>query len=150
MLHYYMRMDSEKIIYQQLKRRGFKLTRGRKSIINIFIDRNRPLSAAEIMDSLHKGKINLHKTTVYRELEFLLDRNIIRQLQFTDRKKMYEILTDDHHHHLVCKNCQKIEKVASAALETEIQFLENEILADSSFKNIRHSLEFFGLCRQCQ
>lgn len=143
-------MSISKNIYNKLKSNGFKLTRGRKSIINIFIDRNQPVSAVEITNSLHQKKINLHKTTIYRELEFLLDRNIIRQLQFTDRKKMYEILTDDHHHHLVCKNCQKIEKVASAALETEIQFLENEILTDSSFKNIRHSLEFFGLCRQCQ
>lgn len=137
-------------IYQNLKKRGFKLTRGRKSIINIFIDRNRPLSAAEIMDSLHKGKINLHKTTVYRELEFLLSQNIIRQLQFADRKKMYEILTDDHHHHLICKNCQKTEKVSSVALETNIHTLEKEILTHSNFKNVRHSLEFFGLCRQCQ
>lgn len=143
-------MGKKEKIYQKLKSRGFKLTRGRKSIINIFIDRNRPISAAEILDRLHKKRIFLHKTTIYRELEFLLRLNIIKQLQFADRKKIYEILTDDHHHHLVCKNCQKTEKIASAALETEIQTLEKEILADSNFKNVRHSLEFFGLCRQCQ
>ncbi|MBI3954862.1 transcriptional repressor [Candidatus Gottesmanbacteria bacterium] len=137
-------------IYDKLKSSGFKLTRGRKSIINIFINKNRPLSAAEIMDSLHKSKIYLHKTTVYRELEFLLSQNIIRQLQFSDRKKIYEILSNDHHHHLVCKNCQKTEKVSSVALETNIQSLEEEILTHSNFKNVRHSLEFFGLCRQCQ
>lgn len=137
-------------IYDKLKSYGFKLTRGRKLIINFFIDRNQPVSAMEIMDFLHKRKINLHKTTIYRQLEFLLELNIIRQLQFADRKKMYEIRTSDHHHHLVCKNCQKTEKVASAALETEIQTMEKDILAGSDFKNIRHSLEFFGLCRQCQ
>lgn len=145
-----MRMGKTDSIYQRLKNCGFKLTRGRKSIINIFIDRNRPLSAAEIMDSLHKRKIYLHKTTVYRELEFLLSQNIIRQLQFADRKNIYEVLSNDHHHHLVCKNCQKTEKVTSVVLETNIQSLEEEILIHSNFKNVWHSLEFFGLCRQCQ
>ena len=143
-------MNISESIYDKLKSSGFKLTRGRKSIINIFIDRNQPVSAVEIMKRLHKRKINLHKTTIYRELEFLLDSKIIRQLQFADRKKMYEIRTADHHHHLVCKNCQKTEKIASTPLEIEIQTLEKEILADSNFKNVAHSLEFFGLCGQCQ
>ena len=74
-------------IYDKLKSYGFKLTRGRKLIINFFIDRNQPVSAMEIMDFLHKRKINLHKTTIYRQLEFLLELNMIRKLQFADRKK---------------------------------------------------------------
>lgn len=54
--------------------------------------------------------------------------------------------TREHHHHLVCKNCSRIEDLL---IEKEERFL-NKILAQTGFEAEDHHLEIFGLCRTCK
>ena len=92
----------------------------------------------------------MNKTTVYREIEFLVKQNIVKEIQFSERSKRYEIVMKDHHHHIVCKRCKQVEEISSDELESKLDLLEKEIFKVKNFQGINHSLEFFGTCYKCQ
>jgi Fe2+ or Zn2+ uptake regulation protein len=140
-------MEKAAEIFNILKENGFRLTKARKAIVNIFLRSKTPLSVSELMSSLEKVSVHVNKTTVYREIEFLVARKMIRELQIGDRKKRFEIWPDDHHHHLICTNCKKVECVEmESCLVTE----EKKLVARRNFRIFKHSLKFFGLCAKCQ
>lgn len=105
----------------------------------------KPVSALEIQKKLLQKKITANKTTVYRELSFLKKQNIILELQFGDRTKRYELIST-HHHHIICTNCDKVEDVE---LKKDLATAEKMIAKNKKFAMIRHSLEFYGVCRAC-
>lgn len=134
-------MKSASIILDALKAEGYKLTKTRKRIVDILLQSALPISVPEIREGL-----GVNKTTVYRELEFLLQKNIIREVEFGDGKKRYEITTGGHHHHIVCLHCGMVEDVE---LSSDLEKEESAIAKKKQFKIINHSLEFFGICARC-
>jgi len=135
-------------ILAELSKGGFRITRARRSIIEVLINSSLPLSAEEIIDALLRKKILANKTTVYRELTFLKDRAIVQEIQFLhERVKRYEVVFGSHHHHLICMECKRVEDVE---LEGELEKYEREIMRSRGFKVLNHTLEFMGLCEDCR
>jgi Fe2+ or Zn2+ uptake regulation protein len=139
-----MKLD---VIVRTLRSGGFRITRARRAIIKLFLDSSAPLSVAEVREGLRRLKINVNKTTVYREVDFLKSREMIRELHIGDRKSRYEMKYSDHHHHLFCVGCSGIECVE---LEKCLEAEEKRILRENRFKTMKHSLKFIGLCAECQ
>ena len=137
-----------KQILENLEERGIRITKTRKSIVEFFFQTAKPLSALELQNFLHSNLQMVNKTTVYRELEFLLKQNIIRSVFIDETQKKYE-LSGDHHHHIVCRNCGDIEDIEIDNIENIFEQVEKKLLKNKKFKNIVHSLEFFGVCAQC-
>src|SRR3972149_5341952 len=73
-------------ILSALSEGGFRLTRLRKAVVEIFLGSTLPLSAADIIARLEEKKASFNKTTVYRELAFLKDTGIIKEIQFVKRR----------------------------------------------------------------
>lgn len=140
-------MDKAADILSQLSDLGFKKTRVRDAVVSYLSDGKKPVDALAIQDSLKKRGLAVNKTTVYRELQFLLVQGIIIEINFGDNKKRYEIAGLPHHHHLVCTACGIVQDVAA---EHDLARLEKKIENETSFIIKNHSLEFFGLCRRCQ
>ncbi len=90
-------------------------------------------------------KLKVNKTTVYRQVEKLLKNNLIIELEFGDGKKRYELKDENHHHHLICNRCGRLEDIK---LNEEI--IIKDISNKTNFKIESHSLEFFGLCVNCK
>ena len=111
----------------------------KNQILNLLKKSTTPISVPEII-----SKISANKTTIYRELDQFLSDGLINEIEFGDGKKRYEI-TRDHHHHLVCKNCNKIEDI-----EIDEKILLTKIKKQSNFFIENHSMEFFGKCINCQ
>lgn len=84
---------------------------------------------------------------MYRELDFLVAQKIIRELRFRDGTRRYEITPSDHHHHIVCVDCNAIEHIS---LEKDLEKEEKIIAQKNEFKVLSHSLEFYGLCSRCK
>ena len=126
---------------------GFKITKARKFILRIFSKRKKPINAINLLHLLHKKGLEVNKTTVYREINFLLEQGLIHEVYIDPKKVYYESTGLKHHHHLVCNNCRKIEDVV---LEQDLSDTELRIEKQKGFKVENHSLEFFGLCFNCQ
>lgn len=134
-------------ILEKLTQRGFKKTRVREAIVSRLSAIQQPLDALDIQQFLEKSGLAVNKTTVYRELAFLLEQNVIMEINFGDNRRRYEISGLPHHHHLVCTACRMIQDVSA---ERDLTSLEKKIEARTAFAITSHSLEFFGLCRKCQ
>ncbi|NTU66827.1 MAG: transcriptional repressor [Candidatus Moranbacteria bacterium] len=132
-------------ILQKIKKDGFRLTKIRKAMVGIFVGEKKPITSSEIQEGLSLVDIKADRTTVYRELLFLLERKIIKKIQFSDHKMYYEICSD-HHHHLVCLKCNSVKEIV---LEGHLERQEKDIYAKEKFKVLEHSLEFYGLCEKC-
>lgn len=124
-----------------MKKRKKRVTPGRKNIISLFCSTPYPISA-EILTA----KTKLNKTSVYREIDFLLKEGFIKEVDFGDRIKRYELNDLGHHHHLVCLNCKNIQDIT---LEENLEEEERRIEKLKKFHVAKHNLEFFGLCNKC-
>ncbi len=135
-------------VLRKLQEDGFRQTKARRAIIELLILSKHPQTISEILTKLDNNfKLQVDKTTAYREISFLLDKQVAREIDFGDKKKRYESNIGDHHHHLVCTNCGKIEDFE---LEQDLKEDEQRIEKNKNFKVTSHSLEFFGLCSSCK
>ncbi|MBF0457355.1 MAG: transcriptional repressor [Nitrospirae bacterium] len=131
-----------------LKDKGFRLTKIRKFIVEIFYSSEAvPISAPELRTRLLAQNVKANKTTVYRELDFLSDQGIIVEINAGDGKKRYELQRHGHHHHILCLRCSAVECVTieNCALEDQLNSVDLK-----NFKVTGHALNFFGLCEGCR
>lgn len=133
-------------IILDLKKQGHKITEVRTELVKILFESDSPLTIIDLIKKLEGKKLKPNKTTVYREVEFLRDLEVIEEVDFGEGKKRYEI-SNQHHHHIICVNCKMIKDVS---MDRDIDAYSERIIEKTGFKSIGHSLEFFGLCPSCQ
>jgi len=136
-----------KNIFEVFRQKGHRLTRTRKAMVRVFLDNKEPLSAAELNSRLKNLSVNVNKTTVYREIDFLKKEQFLREIELGDGMKRYERWPDDHHHHLICVECNSVKCID---MEHCLVNEEKYISEKNNFKIMEHSLKFFGLCAKCQ
>ncbi|MFA7308909.1 MAG: Fur family transcriptional regulator [Patescibacteria group bacterium] len=134
-------------VTHQLRKEGHRLTKIRQALVDIFTAHHLPLTAYEIQGLLLEQGLSSNKTTIYRELEFLLGKDVISQVQFQDRVARYELKTDHHHHHLICTSCSVVQDVA---FDDNLEKHAALISAATDFTITSHSLEFYGHCARCK
>lgn len=139
-------MDSLHFLIQQLENKKLRKTRLRLLLLEAMCNSDQPLSVEHMLAFVSKNKFRSHKTSVYRQLLVLQKEKMIKEIQFGENKKRYEIYFDKHHHHLVCTRCDSIQDVDS---ENDLDALERKITREKKFKITSHALEFFGLCKKC-
>lgn len=128
----------------RLKTAELRITKPRIAILEVLINRKGPASIEQIHKELAKGACDL--VTVYRCLAAFEDVGIVRRSYFSNGTCLYELnLTDTHHHHIICKSCQKVETLEFCVVEG----LER-LIKDRGYTQVTHMLEFFGLCAECQ
>lgn len=141
-------MDFSDILTSALRTQGHKITKNRTAILEYLSSQKKPISADQILAHILEEHHDVNKTTIYRELFFLLEHSFIKEVEFGDGKKRYEIaINRPHHHHIICVNCKRVEDVP---LEKELDNQEKHIEEVTGFKLTSHMLEFFGLCGNCQ
>lgn len=135
---------------EDLKKKGYKLTPQRRSIVDTIIENEgQHLTAEEIYDSVKKSCPEIGLATVYRTILLLEELGVISRLDLNDGCSRYEIVHSNEthrHHHLICNICHKVLEVQDDLLED----LESGIEKQYKFKILDHSLKFFGVCDECQ
>lgn len=143
-------IDAE-VLLSSLRQRGFRITRLRKLVIGVLAQNHLPLSYNDILR--HIGRFGMHpnKTSIYRELDFLISQRIVHALEFNESRKRYELSLDEHHHHhVVCQSCKSIGEVHDVkALEVHLRKFEKYLTQKFGFRDIAHRLDFFGTCSKC-
>ena len=138
-------MNNGNEILKKLKGGGHRITKARSAIIDLLLQDKKPLTAPAICASLNRRGLVFNRATVYRELVFLLANDIVRQVRLAGKTTHYEI-NSGHHHHLVCIKCNSVKDVV---LGKHLEHHERQIYEREKFKVVSHSLEFYGLCRNC-
>lgn len=146
-LRYNRNMEYTEEILTALKTHQLRFTKTRKALFQIFFGCEAPLSAQDILRELPKSYRAVNKTTVYRELERLQKIGVIGTVQLGGRRRYYELASRSHHHHLICLRCERVEDIDMN--ERVLLAQEERVKREKQFTILRHSLEFFGLCKMC-
>lgn len=133
-------------ILKELNSQNIRITPSRRAIIDIFLNSQHPLSPMEIQTVLKTNDVTVNKTTVYREINFLLQQGIINQVYLPNTDTHYEFADRNHHHHITCESCGRIEDIGIENEDNILQTAQNK----STMKIVDHSLEFIGICTSCQ
>lgn len=133
-------------LLDKIKKIGGRMTKTRKTVLETMLSSDRPLSASEIL-SVFKGKKNpINRTTVYRELSFLMKNGFVHEVRLLGKPSLFE-LSQEHRHHLICLKCDAVKPVV---LGRHLDSHEKKIMRHERLKITSHSLEFYGLCEKCQ
>ena len=140
-------MDNLKNTLLKLKRKGYRFSEVRNCILTSLGNNKRPLSVFDLQKFLKAKKIVVNKTTVYRELNSLKKERVVLEIQLKDNKRWYELASRDHHHHIICTKCDKVEDFAGC----DSKNLINKALKQApDFAEItNHTVDFLGLCKSC-
>jgi len=128
-----------------LKNSGLRITPTRRAVLSVLNSSKQPLDIATIYNELSKHHVDADQATIYRIIESFIDKGIITRIQFQEKKFFYEAIRSEHHH-AVCSECGVIEDISNC----RISEVEQEIEKTKGFIVKSHSLEFFGLCKNCQ
>ncbi len=131
-----------------LSQNNYKLTPQRNDILKVLIENKEThFSADRLYKEVQKINPDIGLATIYRNLEIFSELNIVHKLEFESDYKHYELVDMDkeHHHHLICLNCNKILEFSDEDLEKFEKRLEKEY----SFLTIDHHIKFYGYCNEC-
>lgn len=127
---------------KQLATHGYRLTKPRQEIFAVL--KHKPKSVLEILSMLKEKKLKIDKVTVYRTLEHFVKLGLVTETRFKDGISVYELSDHEHHHHVLCEKCGRIEDIS-----LDESLLLKAAKKSSSFIIKSHHLEFFGLCQKC-
>lgn len=103
-------------------------------------------SAQALHEQLRAQGESVGLTTVYRHLQALADAGEVDVLRSGDGEAAYRrCAVEDHHHHLVCRQCGRTEEVTGPAVEE----WASAVAAQHGFTEVSHTVEVFGTCGSC-
>jgi Fur family transcriptional regulator, ferric uptake regulator len=126
---------------------GRRAGRARQLVISLLARQECCLSANEIFDSLRTKDRRIGLASVYRALDQLVGLQLVQRLEFADGARYEPLLPGgEHHHHLMCDDCGKVEPFEDAVLETAI-----ERVADGrGYSVAAHDVVLRGACEDCR
>ena len=120
-------------------------TRSQDRILNLLKDCQDPISAQDLYIELRAKKQSIGLATIYRSLDTLKKAGLVQVRTQPTGESLYMTLQADRHH-LTCLNCGKAIPID----QCPVHDLERQLGKTHQFKIHYHTLEFFGLCEQCQ
>lgn len=126
---------------------GYRRGGARAAVVELLGRQNCCLSAQDIHDQLRKARRPVGIASVYRALETLAELRLVKRVDAGDGIARYEPATvdGDHHHHLVCRDCGKVEAFSDSRLERAIDRVANGL----GYSVEEHAVVLLGACADC-
>ena len=140
---------------QRLQQAGYKITRPRDLILELFSKYpKRHLSAEDVfLLSRNLSLPGLSLASIYRNLELLEQLGILRKINVGGKNKyeMNDGTEEQHHHHIICTNCGTVINYTEFLDEEKnlIEKIEAKISKKYKITIKKHDLTFFGICEKC-
>ena len=131
---------------QYLRSKGLRVTPERERICREVYATTVHFDAEDLIHRLRAASKRVSRATVYRTLEVLEECGLVKKIHQTDKRSHYEkSLGLEHHDHLFCDACGKVIEFKV----DEIERLQDDVCDRYGFHPRRHSLQIYGLCREC-
>ncbi len=127
----------------ELKSTGLKATLPRLKILEIFQKgTQRHMTAEDVFRVLLEERSDVGLATVYRVLAQFEQADILARSHFESGKAVYELNEGQHHDHLVCLDCGRVEEFFDAQIEQR----QNDVAAKKGFAIADHALSLYAHC----
>ena len=130
---------------EELKSTGLKATIPRLKILEVFQrSSQRHMSAEDVFKVLLLENSDVGLATVYRVLTQFEQASILSRSQFEGGKSVYELNEGQHHDHLVCLDCGKVEEF----YDPEIENRQQAVAQAKGFTITEHALSLYARCNK--
>jgi Fur family ferric uptake transcriptional regulator len=127
----------------ELKSTGLKATLPRLKILEIFQKgQQRHMTAEDVFRVLLQEHADVGLATVYRVLAQFEQADILVRSHFESGKAVYELNEGQHHDHLVCLDCGRVEEFFDA----EIEQRQHAVAKAKGFTIADHALSLYAHC----
>ena len=127
----------------ELKSSGLKATLPRIKILEVFQHtKRRHMTAEDVYKSLLTEGSDIGLATVYRVLMQFEQAGLLSRSNFESGKSVFELNEGQHHDHLLCLTCGRVEEFFDA----EIERRQHQIAAERGFELQDHSLALYANC----
>jgi Fur family transcriptional regulator, ferric uptake regulator len=132
---------------EELQRAGYRSGGARRAVIQLLGRQECCLTAQQIFDCLRAEGRGVGIASVYRILDLLADQGFVQRVEIGDAITRFEPAHagGDHHHHLVCNNCGKVEAFEDERLEQALRQVERK----TGYTTAGHDVLLRGACQDC-
>lgn len=137
------------VLQAELMRRGVRLTRQRRAILNVIETAKQHLDAPNILRRAQRSEPSVDRVTVYRTLSLLKRHGMIDELDLMHvqgERHFYERKVGRDHLHITCLRCGKVSEFES----TLFGQLTGSVEKECNFRVVVARLEVGGYCSQCR
>lgn len=132
---------------EELKSSGLKATLPRIRILEVFQKAAvRHMTAEDVFKILLNEGADIGLATVYRVLMQFEQAGILSRNHFESGKSVFELNEGQHHDHLVCMTCGRVEEF----FDPEIEARQRAIAQTRGFELQEHSLALYATCVRAQ
>jgi Fur family transcriptional regulator, ferric uptake regulator len=120
----------------------------RRAVVEFLGRQDCCVSAQELHEGIRRAGARVGIASVYRALEGLHELGLVQRVDLGDGVSRYERAdpTGDHHHHLVCDDCGKVEPFEDSALEAAIV----GVAGGRGYDVAMHEVVLRGACGDCR
>ena len=127
----------------ELKSSGLKATLPRIKILDVFQHaKARHMTAEDVFKALLTDGADIGLATVYRVLMQFEQAGLLTRSNFESGKSIFELNEGQHHDHLVCLTCGRVEEFYDA----EIEQRQHVVAEKRGFEIQEHSLSLYARC----
>ena len=127
------------------RERDYRLTPQRVSLIRLIAASEEHPSASQLYEQVKIQYPTMSHATVYKTLSLLKDLGEVLEIPMRDDSH-YDGNKPFPHPHLICLRCRRIIDGESDLA----QHLVHEMERSSGYQIVRHQLDFYGICADCQ
>jgi Fur family ferric uptake transcriptional regulator len=132
---------------------GLRATSGRSGaarrvVVGFLGEQRCCVSAQEIHDGVRARGARIGIASVYRALDALDALGLVQRIDLGDGVSRFEpaVPGGDHHHHLVCDDCGRVEQFEDEALESALQ----RVAGGHGYALAAHDVVLRGACEDCR
>ena len=136
-------------IQGSLKKRGIRLTRQRRILLELIEQSGQHLDAEQLYERAKQRDPKINRVTVYRTLKMLKQGQLVDELDlmhYEGDQHYYETRLKQEHAHVVCLRCGKVEEFYGEPLSR----LRRQIEGHFGFQVLVARTEVGGYCSHCQ
>jgi Fur family ferric uptake transcriptional regulator len=128
---------------EELKSSGLKATLPRIKILEVFQHTTRRhMTAEDVYKALLTDGADIGLATVYRVLMQFEQAGLLTRSNFESGKSVFELNEGQHHDHLVCLSCGRVEEF----FDPEIEKRQRAVAEARGFELHDHSLALYARC----
>lgn len=128
---------------EELKSTGLKATLPRLKILEVFQRASqRHMTAEDVFRVLLDDRSDIGLATVYRVLMQFEQAGLLTRNHFESGKAVYELNQGQHHDHMVCIDCGRVEEF----FDPEIERRQHTIAQEKGFQLQEHALSLYVIC----
>jgi Fur family ferric uptake transcriptional regulator len=140
-------MDPQLPDLSRLRPAGGRRSSKRDRILAVFLRQKGHVSADDLFDQVRREEAGIGRATVYRTLQWMVDADIARKVDFGEGRSRFEpAYRHPRHFHLICTTCHS----SSEFLSSDVESLMEEIAGARKFAAAQSVVQIYGTCEQCR